>query len=547
MSHEPLIQTNPASSTASNPLHPELQRTVLLGLSRAPLLPQALALNAVEDEAHQASLSALPADIAIWQTLATRALMNRAGYLPSPVNMRLTPALPDIRLPCPQQVAHIFALMQKDIHAELLDEWLFLLQRHGYGMPHAQLPALFELGRKRSHLRQDILSVADQRGAWLLAQHSTWGDFYLDQQGDRAKDWSTGTVKKRAEAFRVMRMQDPAAALAALQQEWPAESVESRSTLLPLLAVRLSMADEPFLESVLDDPRKDIRQSAQQLLRSLPASRLVQRCTAYTATLLQLEKKLLRGHTLSVTMPETDNAALLRDGIYPERYRNLGDKASILLYLVATTPPSYWLNLWQLTPQKLLTLFSGHEYQAALLTGLLQACVQSLQHDPKPDSAQVELYLLLLERLAQDMPLLELNPRGTLAFNTLPPQQQAQTLQQWLATPSQDAAQARAILGLCRQAITSCRYAQIEQWPLTLSALVARQIRTLMQTNNPLWGMDAEFSNLARSILHAAEVEQLHGEISRLPAGLQASWERALDGLRELIHFRTSLQQAFQP
>ena len=324
----------------SNPLHPDLQRTLLLGLSRAPLSKQALTLPAISDPLFT---DALP-EVAIWQLLATRAVMNRAGYQAASVNVRLTAADPDHKPKCPRQAEQIFTLLQKDIHVELLDEWLYLLNQQGYSMPHVYLPALFDLGRKRPHLRAEVLSVADQRGAWLLQQHSTWGDFYLDGATEPDKDWRTGNVKKRSEALRRMRMRDRDSALTALQQDWKQETFDSRMALLPLLAAQLSMADEPFLESVLDDSRREVRSVAQQLLRGLPESRLVQRCTALTGSLLTLEKKLFRASTLQVTLPETGGAALLRDGIYPERYRSLGDKASTLLYLLASVPPLHWLH-----------------------------------------------------------------------------------------------------------------------------------------------------------------------------------------------------------
>ncbi len=536
--------SNPAAPI-NNPLHHDLQRTLLLGLSRAPLSVHALALTCDLEAASPVLASANEG--AIWQTLATRALMNRAGYIAPSVNIRLVPAPADENAKCPQKAEHIFALMHKDIHIELLDEWLYLLKTQHYSMPHAYLPALFDMGRKRSHLRKDILAVVDQRGLWLLAQHATWGDFYLETHGDPNKDWSTGNIKKRSEAFRTMRLQDPSTALAALQQEWPQESVESRTALLPLLGAQLSMADEAFLESVLDDARKDIRQIAQQLLRRLPTSRLVQRCTTYSASLLRLEKKLFRGNTLHVTLPETGDAALLRDGIYPERYRSLGDKASMLLYLIATVPPNYWLTTWQLTPQALLALIAGHEHQAVLLSGLLQACVHTLKSAPQPSAADIELYQRLLLMVADDTALLDLNPRATLAFSTLDVSQQAQTLQQWLMISSRDAVQARGILSLCNLAISSCHYDQIYLWPTNLSKLAAEQIRKMMQSNTPLWGMDSELSTLARSILLGPEIEQLSIDAARLPAAQQPSWERSIDGLRELISFRISLQQAFQP
>src|SRR5688500_4654320 len=69
-----------------------------------------------------------------------------------------------------------------------------------------------------------------------------------------------------------LRTHDPARARDWLAATWTTDPPEARETFLRALQVRLSAADETFLEAALDDKRKGVRQAAVEALALLPQS-----------------------------------------------------------------------------------------------------------------------------------------------------------------------------------------------------------------------------------------------------------------------------------
>lgn len=75
--------------------------------------------------------------------------------------------------------------------------------------------------------------------------------------------WLSGAFEERRASLLAMRKHDPARARAWLQETWTKDPPDEREALLRLfVATGLSLADETFLETTLDDKRKTVRQAA---------------------------------------------------------------------------------------------------------------------------------------------------------------------------------------------------------------------------------------------------------------------------------------------
>jgi hypothetical protein len=188
--------------------------------------------------------------------------------------------------------------------------------------------------------------------------------------------WETGTGAARVAALQQLRSLDPARARVMLEASWAQESPTDRAGFVGALAQGLSSADEPFLEQALDDRRKEVRQQASALLARLPTSALVARMTERARRLLTLGKStVLRRPRIDVTLPETADDALVRDGVNPKppAGTGIGERAWWLAQIVGAVPPSTWTTAWSVDASTLLRAAEGHEWREPLVAGWLTA------------------------------------------------------------------------------------------------------------------------------------------------------------------------------
>ncbi|MCJ2064929.1 DUF5691 domain-containing protein [Methylobacterium sp. J-088] len=272
-----------------------------------------------------------------------------AGFAPEalvPVPER-APAGPE----CPPAAASRLALLLSAENRERLAEWCDLAGEAGLRAPAWLLPAL---AARRSDLPEAVARVAGAELAWL-DRAATGGAEPEAAEGE--PDWTEGAPAERETAFRAFRARDAAAARAALEAGFRTEKAELRARFVAALAVGLSEADGPFLETCLDDRAAGVRTEAQLLLPRLAASAFAARMAARARAALRIEaqRKLFRTtYTLVVTLPEED-PALARDGIAPSAHapQGSGVRAGLLRDVLAAAPleafaehpPRRWIEL----------------------------------------------------------------------------------------------------------------------------------------------------------------------------------------------------------
>jgi hypothetical protein len=143
-----------------------------------------------------------------------------------------------------------------------------------------------------------------------------------------------------------------------------------------VLKNRLSPTDEPFLEGLLDDRRKEVRRAAAQLLSQIPGSGLAERMFARCAGAVSKSGSLLRGPQLQIVPPQETDAAGLRDGLNPkEVWPECGPRGTLLAQMVSAVPPPRWTAHLQLGASRLIELALLHEHGQALLSGWTKAAV----------------------------------------------------------------------------------------------------------------------------------------------------------------------------
>ena len=247
--------------------------------------------------------------------------------------------------------------------ARLLPEWLALARGAGVAVPRELLPEMLELGRRNAEFRDAVAGAAGEHGQWLVSMNPLWA-YAAGLPADPVAAWEAGTAETRLRILRHLRRTDPAAGIALLRSTWAAETRDDRVTFLDALETGLSLDDEPFLESVLDepdaepppDPERDIicdgrpppgevRPTVVNLLAMLPGSRLVTRMFARLAPLLTLHEPPGERARIDLQLPTVkDDEELRRYAIPP----------SGMYAMLNVVPPSLWAAHWGRGPAELL-------------------------------------------------------------------------------------------------------------------------------------------------------------------------------------------------
>ncbi|BCL17877.1 SWIM zinc finger family protein [Micromonospora sagamiensis] len=272
------------------------------------------------------------------------------------------------------------------IQQELLDEWLRLADRHGGLVPADTLPALLDVGRRHRALRPRLNRLGGRRGRWLAGLCSEWG-YLLYQALDHtvptagqvgSDDWETGTAGQRLTYLTRLRSRDPDAARELLAAGFAAESAPDRARFVEALEVGLSPADDAFLDGVLDDRRKEVRQAAVALLRQLPGSGLRRRMAERATACIRLAPG---GTELTVDPPRECDPAMRRDGVDPQPPRGTGVGAWLLEEVVAGTPLAAWTTAFARTPAEVVALAAADDWGPVLYRGWARAAAEERAAD----------------------------------------------------------------------------------------------------------------------------------------------------------------------
>jgi hypothetical protein len=250
---------------------------------------------------------------------------------------------------------------------ELLVEWLTAAIANNRRLPGELTPALLEAGRRHRQLRPLIAPVAGPLAGWLAAQRPDWSFASAAAPADSTVDdpqaWELGRIEARAAYLRGIRRRDPAAGRDLLVAGWDAEPPDDRAALLTALAIGLSADDEPLLERALDDRRRQVRNTAHELLGRLPDSAYAHRMTARAHASVQIGP-----HRTEVRPPVECDAPMRRDGIAVKPPAGTGERAWWLEEILARTP----LRAWP-APDEFRTRPIGEAWASTVRRGLARA------------------------------------------------------------------------------------------------------------------------------------------------------------------------------
>jgi len=350
----------------------QLSRLALIGTEHQTPEPAALGDAALDDLLSKIG-SVEERELHLLKTAAALTLAQRAGYQPGNKTPVTFAAEPETQPRCPAAAGADLARLLRDYLPQILPEWLDLAASRNLRAPEEHLPELLERAKGKRDLRPLLKPVLGQRGAWLAAQNPDWG-FAIRAGGDE-RVWHEGKRAERLAVLREVRETNPARARELLAATWKDETPEDRADFIATFTAGLSLDDEPFLETALDDKRKEVRTHALKLLGSLAGSRLVRRLTALATPLIQAKKQLLRGAALEVTLPAECTKEMKRDGIGATKpaTKEIGEKAWWLKEMLEVIPPAHWTATLNLSANELVSAAQKSDFAGALLEGWSEA------------------------------------------------------------------------------------------------------------------------------------------------------------------------------
>ncbi|GAA4590250.1 hypothetical protein GCM10023107_15720 [Actinoplanes octamycinicus] len=493
-------------------LPPEMLAAALVGTARRPWQAESVRVGtAVAELGPSALLDAAAV------ALTTR----RAGATPDVTRVPVEPAPAETDPPLPAAAGARLARILRGgapggahLEQELLAQWLAAAVARGGVVPPALLPALLDAARRTTTVRSDVARVAGRRGAWLAWQRPDWGWLLDEATPVTVADWTTATGTERLGHLITLRRTDPAQARRLVASTWGADSSENRARFLATFADGLSPDDEELLEHALDDRRKEVRQTAVDLLRRLPVSALGARMRERAHAAVRLAPG--EPARLIVQPPDRLDDDLRRDGVGATPAHGAGAGAWLLEEVLAGAPLASWTDL---EPAGYLALARANDWATALLHGWAKAAVA--QSDARWAAAL----------LATDAGVLREAVRWDLHL-VLPPDTLARLAAEALRTED---GSAHRLLGL-----------HPGPWPERLSVTVLETIATRARTDRHTW----QLGELCRTAALAMppEYADLTGRLAaQLEPEVDAGRVRPIADLARTLAFRAEMRAELAP
>lgn len=371
----PLVPDPGAPRAAELP--PEMLAAALVGTARRPWSGQSVRVGDARLELERDSADRQSSAVALLDAAAVALTARRAGFVPETTRTPVVAAPQETAAPLPTaagvRLGRILAGGAPGgahLQQELTAQWLSAAVARGGLVPPAMLPVLLDAARRNTTVRADVARVAGRRGGWLAAQRADWAWLLDEATPVTVVDWTTATGAERLGHLISLRRADPARARELVASTWDTDSSENRARFLGTFADGLSPDDEELLERALDDRRKEVRQTAVEMLRQLPGAALGRRMRQRAHAAVRLVPT--DPARLAVRPPEELDAALRRDGVGATPAHGAGAGAWLLEEVVAGTPLDSWTEL---EPSGYLALARGNDWAGPLLHGWAKAAI----------------------------------------------------------------------------------------------------------------------------------------------------------------------------
>lgn len=269
---------------------------------------------------------------------------------------------------CPEEVLPYCSLKEMQVLNRVLDiesssllaYWLkYCSAKQKVAAPDF-VPVLLDKAIQHKPLREMIMACCGNRGNWLSGFNPDW---QLSAITSPEELWQTGTLAQRYQVLLQLRTSDPALALTWLQQTWDQENAATKQELLQVITVNSSMADEAWLQTLLNEKSKLVRAQALDLLKCIPGSALIQQHWQTVSPAIQIKKIK---NSLGIPIKKALHFEALQDipeDVFKSGIEKLSndktftDDEFIVYQLIQYIPLQKWEQHFNLSPEEIIDLF----------------------------------------------------------------------------------------------------------------------------------------------------------------------------------------------
>lgn len=275
---------------------------------------------------------------------------------------------PETRPYCAPAAVRVLQQALETDSIQLLELWLEHCTKANLLLPPAQLPVMLDKGWRNKSLRTLIATAGGQRAEWLGRFNPDWNfSRVVETIEDR---WQNGATAQRLEALKELRAADPVMARSWLQQSWPKESATVKAELLTALEKPADPADIPWLESLLSEKSKSVKETVTRILKKLPGSTLHEKYWQIVAGAIQIDEY----GQVTVALPEITDDSIFQSGI--EKLSNdktVSDETHILYQLISGVHPSRWEEHFSRNTERVIALFQQQDGLKPFIPALVLA------------------------------------------------------------------------------------------------------------------------------------------------------------------------------
>lgn len=338
---------------------------------------------------------------------AAALLFEEAGAMPLPVDM----SMPE----CPEEIKEVTGEKETEMiraalagKEEVLFRYLFfLVQSRNRVLAPQLIPDILNKALEQKSRAMNLVAACGETGKWLCALNESWAS--LSDESTEDNVWETGHFESRKQYLYRLRETDPAAAVALLAPALAQENAANRLAFLEQLGDTLSLADEPFLQSLLKDKSQKVKETALEYLRHIQGSAINSMYLDHIVQLIRIEEERRLLITKKKVLVIQDNIApadaLFATGIDKvSADKGVADHIYIAGQLLACIDPVVLAQRMGTTPSALIGLFLQHKEIKSLLPFLVRAAVAHTCRDwalallQQPETQDIRLLEVLDEQ-----------------------------------------------------------------------------------------------------------------------------------------------------
>ncbi|MFY0256088.1 DUF5691 domain-containing protein [Chitinophaga sp. 30R24] len=235
---------------------------------------------------------------------------------------------------------------------ELLQLWLEECTSAHLLLPPDQLPVILDKAWRNKPLRTLVAAAGGHRAEWLAQFNPDWHfSIVADTLEER---WENGATDQRVEALKELRAADPVKARTWLEKTWPGESTAVKTALLGVLEYPADTRDLEWLESLLGEKSKQVKETLTRLLKKLPGSSINQSYQQVLANAVVLQEN----GSVAIALPPLTDQGIFQSGIEKiSTDPKTGDDTHILYQLISLVQPAFWEQQFGCTSAEVIRLF----------------------------------------------------------------------------------------------------------------------------------------------------------------------------------------------